>query len=92
MRQETRRAFVRLRIAQPQGSFLTYPAPALLFRKMEPIQKEALRAMGGKGLLSIKAQQRGVAELTESGEGVVAMSLNEMVGVYGIAACEVPHG
>ena len=67
MNKEVRQAFTALAIARPQQSFLTYPAPSLLFGKMEPVQKEALRAMGGKGLISIKQFQRGVAEFTEFG-------------------------
>ena len=35
---------------------------------MEPIQKEALRAMAGKSLLSINELQRGVAKLTKRGQ------------------------
>lgn len=80
MKLETRRRFVALRIPRPQSTFLAYPAPALLFGKMEPVQKEALRAMGGKGLLSIKDLQRGVASLTEGGRGVFAAALTETVG------------
>ena len=68
MTQDTRRAFAALKIPRPEKTFLTYPAAPLLFNKMEPIQKEALRAMAGKGLLSIKELQRGVAELTERGQ------------------------
>lgn len=80
MRQETRRRFRALRIPRPQRAFLAYPAPALLFGKIEPIQKEALRAMAGKGLLSIKKLQRGVACFTDSGKVTFATALTEMVG------------
>ena len=80
MRLETRRRFSGLQIPKPQKAFLAYPAPALLFAKMEPIQKEALRAMGGKGLLSIKELQRGVARFTEAGQAAFAAALTETVG------------
>ena len=80
MRLETRRRFAALQIPRPQSAFLAYPAPALLFGKMEPIQKEALRAMGGKGLLSIKELQRGVARFTDAGEVRFAAALTETVG------------
>ena len=79
MRLETRRRFRALQVPNPQKTFLAYPGPALLFAKMEPIQKEALRAMGGKGLLSIKELQRGVARLTEAGQAVFATALAETV-------------
>ena len=67
MSREVRRAFSALGIARPQNAFLQYPAPGLLFGKMEPVQKEALRAMGGKGLLSMGELQRGVAVFTPAG-------------------------
>ncbi|MCY4142125.1 MAG: hypothetical protein OXG08_00355 [Gammaproteobacteria bacterium] len=81
MSRATRQRFLALRIPQPQTTFLAYPAPALLFSKMEPIQKEALRAMGGKGLISIPELQRGVARLTDVGQITLASKLTEMTGV-----------
>ena len=76
MKRETRRRFVALQIPRPQSTFLAYPAPALLFGKMEPIQKEALRAMSGKGLLSINELQRGVARLTEAGSSCLCRGVD----------------
>lgn len=67
MSRETRKAFRGLNIPRPEKTFLTYPAPPLLFKKMEPIQKEAIRAMAGKGLISVEQFQRGFGELTEEG-------------------------
>ena len=67
MNRQTRQRFAELQIVRPEDYFLTYPAPPLLFIKMEPIQKEALRAMGGKGLLSLDGLHRGVAELSSRG-------------------------
>ena len=72
---DTRSTFRGLRIPRPKKTFLTYPAPTLLFGKMEPVQKEALRAMGGKGLISIKQLQRGVAAFTENGEAAFTTHL-----------------
>lgn len=80
MRRETRRRFTALQISKPQKTFLSYPAPALLFSKMEPVQKEALRAMGGKGLLSITHLQRGVASLSDAGQVAFEGALTELVG------------
>ena len=71
MTQDTRRAFRGLNIPRPEKTFLTYPAPPLLFKKMEPIQKEAMRAMTGKGLLSIEQLQRGFGKLTQAGEATI---------------------
>ena len=75
MTQSTRRTFRGLRIPHPKKTFLTYPAPPLLFKKMEPIQKEALRAMTGKGLLSITELQRGYGKLTQAGQATFAAVL-----------------
>ncbi len=61
---DQRRCFRRLKIPRPEKVFVTYPAPPLLFKKMEPIQKEAIRAMAGKDLLCIEQLKKGVAELT----------------------------
>ncbi|MCY3884202.1 MAG: hypothetical protein OXG24_04720 [Gammaproteobacteria bacterium] len=80
MRQETRRKFVALKIPRPKATFLTYPAPVLLFSKMESVQREALRAMGGKGLLSVSELQRGIASFSEAGQNAFASVMTEMVG------------
>ena len=44
---------------------------------MERVQKEALRAMTGKGLLSIRQLGRGFVQLTERGENVFNTALKE---------------
>ena len=79
MNQKTRRAFNELRIPRPEKTFLDYPAPQLLFSKMEPIQKEALRALAGKGLLSIRQLRRGFAELTDHGQVVFRNTLKDRI-------------
>ena len=84
MSRETRKAFSALGVARPEKSFLQYPAAPLLFNRMEPIQKEALRAMAGKGVLSMNVLQTGVAELTGLGievfnsEGVGPFTMDEL--------------
>lgn len=70
MSRETRKAFSAIEIPRPNSTFLTYPAAPLLFHKMEPIQKEALRALAGKGLISMPQFQIGITELTDSGHQV----------------------
>ena len=67
MSRGTRKAFTALGVIRPERSFLQYPAAPLLFNRMEPVQKEALRAMAGKGVLSMDVLQTGTAELTELG-------------------------
>ena len=68
MKREVRAKFNRFKIAHPRKQFLSYPAPAHLFRKVSSIQHEALRAMSGKGILDIKQFQRGLAKFSESGK------------------------
>ena len=84
MTQSTRRAFRKLNIPRQEKTFLTYPAPPLLFKKMEPIQNEAIRAMTGKGLLSTAQLQRGFGKLTQVGQETF-----EPVLVDGLSSGEV---
>ena len=77
MKRDVRNEFNALRIRRPEKAFLTYPSPALLFRKMEPVQNEALRAMSGKGLVSIDGLQRGLAVLTAAGDDMFQAQLVE---------------
>ena len=74
-----RRTFGELRVPPPEKTFLTYPAPPLLFKTMEPIQKEATLAMTGKGLLSIEHFQRGIGKLTEHGLQAFGSTLVELL-------------
>ena len=70
MSRETRSAFSTLGVVRPEKSFLQFPAAPLLFGKMEPIQKEALRAMAGKGIVSMDVLKTGVVELSSLGSEV----------------------
>ena len=78
MAQGTRRVFRELSVTRPEKTFLTYPAPPLLFKTMEPIQKEATLAMTGKGLLSIEHFQRGIGKLTGRGLRAFGTTLVEL--------------
>ena len=79
MPQQTRRSFNKLRIPRPEKTFLTYPAAPLLFHKMEPIQKEAIRALSGKGLISPDGLRRGLVELTASGRDLLAQTTRTQI-------------
>ena len=74
MPMDTRRAFNALKIPRPNKTFLSYPSAPLLFHKMEAIQKEAVTALSGKGLISIEAMQRGKVELTDRGHGLFSQN------------------
>ena len=71
MSRETRSAFSALAVVRPDKSFLQFPAAPLLFGKMEPVQKEALRAMAGKGIVSMDILKTGIVELSSLGSEVL---------------------
>ena len=82
MSKDTRRAFWLLNIPRPEKTFLAYPAAPLLFNKMEPIQKKALHAMLGKGLISVERFQLNTVELSERGQSVIGTTLEEKFTTY----------
>ena len=79
MKKETRRRFDTLRIVRPQKAFLAYPAPLLLFGKMAPIQKEALTAMRGKGLLFKDDFCRGIVTFSQIGADTFESTLTAAI-------------
>ncbi len=68
MPREVRKLFSELRIQKPEKSFITLPASQILFHKMEPIQKQALVALSGRGLISNDDLRDGRVLLTELGK------------------------
>lgn len=68
MTQEVRKVFSGLRIQKPEASFISYPSAQLLFHKMEPIQKQALQTIVGKGLINDVELKHGVVKKTILGE------------------------
>ncbi len=68
MSADVRKMFSELRIPKPEKTFITYPSALLLFHKMEVIQKEALNALSGKGLVSLDRLKYGRVELTSDGK------------------------
>jgi hypothetical protein len=71
MPMDTRRIFSELRVPKPEKTFLSYPSAPLLFHKMEPIQKEAVNALLGKGLVSQESIAIGRVELTDRGRSIL---------------------
>lgn len=72
-----RAEFLKLPIPRPEKTFLSYPMAPLLFHKMEPIQKKALQALIGKGLIDSSLFQKGLVRLSEFGTGFVERELLE---------------
>lgn len=65
MSAEARKSFMELKIPRPDKTFISYPSSLLLFHKMAPIQKEAINALRGKGLLSLQDFDRGHIKMTQ---------------------------
>lgn len=76
MTTNTRNSFKNLNINSTKDSFLIYPAPQLLYKKMESVQREALRVMEGKEILTFGYSQKGLVSLTEKG-----ISLFKQIGL-----------
>lgn len=67
MTKEVRAQFSQLEIARPDKSYVTLPAPQLLFYKMEPVQKQALTELCGRGLVDMELFNQGKVTLSPSG-------------------------
>lgn len=77
MPSEIREAFQQLRIPNPLKTFLSYPSGPILFHKMEPIQKKALQALVGRGVVDAAAARSGVARLSKLGREFIYTHLEE---------------
>jgi len=62
MLSDVRRDFRELSLPKPEKAFLSYPSPQMLFAKMEPVQKEALRTLVGKGFVALDSLRLGKIE------------------------------
>ena len=71
---DTRKIFSGLKIPKPEKTFISYPSAPLLFHKMESIQKEALNALTGKGLVSLEKLKHGHVEITNEGKEVFPLN------------------
>jgi hypothetical protein len=70
MSSEVRKSFMALKVPRPDKTFISYPSSLLLFHKMEPIQKEAINALRGKGLMSMDDFERGKVKLDQKAKGL----------------------
>lgn len=77
MPQEVRSEFAKLSVPRPEKTFLSFPAPPLLFHKMEPIQKQAIQALTGKGIVDPSTFQRGKICLSAFGKKFVDDKLSD---------------
>lgn len=65
---EMRREFQSLKIPPPDKSFVSYPAVPLFFHKMEPVQKQAIFEIRGRGLLLENKIEHGILALSKLGQ------------------------
>ncbi len=70
MTKEVRSQFSQLDIARPDKSYVTLPTPQLLFYKMEPVQKQALTELCGRGLIDMELFNQGRITLSLSGYAI----------------------
>lgn len=76
MPNEVRKVFMELKVRRPEKTFLSFPAAPLLFHKMEPVQRRALKAMAAKNLLDRgKFDQRQI-DLTDLGQEILRERLD----------------
>ena len=69
MTQSVRKEFTELQVPKPDKTFLSYPSSQLLFHKMEPIQKQALQTVTGKGLIDEVLLKNGFISQSALGKG-----------------------
>lgn len=65
-----RKEINQLNVPKPEKSFLSYPAPALLFHRMSAVQKEAVSTLIGKSALDAEALAQDRAVLTDAGRAL----------------------
>jgi hypothetical protein len=76
MPNEVRKLFMELKVRRPEKTFLSYPAAPLLFHKMEPVQRRALKAMVGKNLLDREKFDQRQIDLTDLGREILRERLD----------------
>lgn len=69
MTQPMRSEFYNLQIQRPKDSFLSYPEPQFLFKKMEPIQRKAIQELAARNMICSNELKIRHAVLTASGLG-----------------------
>lgn len=79
MPREVRSEFGKVGIQHPDDEFLSYPAAPILFKKMEPIQKEAVRTLAGKELIDLKSLDRGEVTGSQNGRVLFRQKFQQML-------------
>jgi len=79
MKLDVRAKFRDLKVARPEKAFVTYPSARLLFHQMEPVQKDAVSALIGKGLAEPVGDDKRVLALSDDGNSVFEKSLTQNI-------------
>jgi hypothetical protein len=70
--QLVRTEFQKLAVSRPEHVFVSLPSAPLLFRKMEEVQRQAVRSLTGKGLVDREGVSAGLARLSDKGSTLAA--------------------
>lgn len=73
MDKASREAFNQLKVTRPEKTFLAYPSAQILFQKMDSVQRSAVEAMVGKGLLSVEEYLLGRIDFTSTGMSLLPL-------------------
>ena len=79
MKQEVRSKFRDLGVTKPEKEFLIFPATKLLFHQMEAVQKDAVSALTGKGLVEQDDNNRSFLSLSDNGMSIFVESINVLI-------------
>ncbi len=69
---DVRNSFKKLEVIRPEKSYVTLPAPQLLFHRMAPVQRQALTELRGRELVDMELFAQGKVTLTPAGHDVFA--------------------
>jgi predicted transcriptional regulator len=82
-REETSRRFVRaMEAGAPQGDFISFESPAMLWKSLTPKRWDILKAMTGAGPLSIREVARRVGRDVKAVHGDVKTAAGLIVFPY----------
>jgi hypothetical protein len=66
---QVRRAFNEVGVARPERAFLSYPSAPILYHQMEPVQREALQNLVGKGFIDLERLAAGKVAASQTARG-----------------------
>jgi len=76
METKVRDSFRVLKIPKQDKTFLQYPLAPILYHKMESVQKKALQAFIGKGMIDLEGMKIGQVKLSAIGNDIISDKSN----------------